>query len=71
MGTWSNGILDAPPGLATADERHARKVSDEQLADRIEAHGMAAFVEQWEALPLLRVNARCRLPYNSICVNCG
>ena len=45
-------LESASPGLATVDERQARKVSDEQLADRIEAHGIAAFVEQWEALPL-------------------
>ncbi len=45
-------LESASPGLATADERQARKVSDEQLADRIEAQGIAAFVEQWEALPL-------------------
>ena len=45
-------LESASPGLATADERHARKVSDDQLADRIEAQGIAAFVEQWAALPL-------------------
>lgn len=45
-------LESASPGLATADERQARKVSDEQLADRIAAQGIAAFVEQWEALPL-------------------
>ncbi len=40
------------PGLKTEDERVARRASDEALAQRIEADGVAAFVDAWEALPL-------------------
>jgi 2-succinyl-6-hydroxy-2,4-cyclohexadiene-1-carboxylate synthase len=40
------------PGLADPAERAARIRADEQLADRIEREGVAAFVRYWETLPL-------------------
>lgn len=40
------------PGLATEAERAARRALDEALAARIEQHGIVAFVEEWERLPL-------------------
>lgn len=50
---WRSLILEsASPGLATAAERAERAAADNSLADWIEAHGIAAFVERWEALPL-------------------
>lgn len=42
----------ASPGLATTAERQARRQRDEALADHIEADGIPAFVDFWEALPL-------------------
>lgn len=40
------------PGLASEAERAARRAADEALAARIERHGIAAFVDEWERLPL-------------------
>lgn len=45
-------LESASPGLATPAERAARIAADEALADRIEARGVAAFVDEWESLPL-------------------
>lgn len=45
-------LESASPGLATREERTARAAADEALADRIEARGIAAFVDEWEKLPL-------------------
>ncbi len=45
-------LESASPGLKTAEERAARRRSDEILAERIEQEGIAAFVDYWEALPL-------------------
>ena len=42
----------ASPGIALEEDRIDRKESDEDLAERIEQLGIAAFVEEWEALPL-------------------
>src|SRR5207245_9381745 len=42
----------ASPGLATDSERDEQQRNDEALADLIERDGVAAFVEQWERLPL-------------------
>lgn len=50
---FSQLILESSsPGLATAAERAARRQSDEALAAWIEAHGIEAFVDRWEKLPL-------------------
>ena len=40
------------PGLATHEERAARRREDEALADWIEHTGIKAFVARWEGLPL-------------------
>jgi 2-succinyl-6-hydroxy-2,4-cyclohexadiene-1-carboxylate synthase len=45
-------LVGASPGLATAAERAARAAEDAELADRIEAVGLAAFVREWAAQPL-------------------
>ena len=39
-------------GLAEPNDRQARQVADESKAQRIETQGMAAFVADWEQLPL-------------------
>lgn len=50
---WRSLVLEsASPGLATAAERHSRIAADNTLADFIEQHGIEAFVDRWEALPL-------------------
>ncbi len=45
------------PGLATAEERAARIAADTRLAARIERDGVAAFVADWETLPLFASQA--------------
>jgi 2-succinyl-6-hydroxy-2,4-cyclohexadiene-1-carboxylate synthase len=51
-------VLESPSaGLATASARAARAAADGQLADEIERDGVAAFVERWEAMPILASQA--------------
>jgi 2-succinyl-6-hydroxy-2,4-cyclohexadiene-1-carboxylate synthase len=45
-------LESASPGLASAAERRMRREQDESLAKRIETNGVAAFVDDWERLPL-------------------
>jgi 2-succinyl-6-hydroxy-2,4-cyclohexadiene-1-carboxylate synthase len=45
-------LESASPGLADPVARQERIRSDERLAGCIESEGIAAFVEQWEQLPL-------------------
>ncbi len=45
-------LESASPGLASAEERAARRASDEALAARIERDGVPAFVDEWERLPI-------------------
>ncbi len=52
-------LVSASPGVADPDARQIRRRDDESLADRIEAQGVAAFVDEWEQHPLL---AQDRLP---------
>lgn len=60
-------IESASPGIAKPAERAARVVADAARADRIEHEGIAAFVDEWERLPLwasqaaLPLEARSRL----------
>lgn len=48
----------ASPGLAGGADRRARRESDEELAQRLEAEGIDAFVEAWTALPLFASQRR-------------
>jgi 2-succinyl-6-hydroxy-2,4-cyclohexadiene-1-carboxylate synthase len=48
----------ASPGIADPAERAARVRSDEALAARIERAGVAAFVDEWEGLPLFASQGR-------------
>lgn len=45
-------LESASPGLATESERAQRRELDNDLADRIERDGIAAFVDAWESLPM-------------------
>jgi 2-succinyl-6-hydroxy-2,4-cyclohexadiene-1-carboxylate synthase len=46
-------VLESPSaGIADPDERAARRVTDDLLADDIERDGLEPFVDRWEALPL-------------------
>lgn len=45
-------LVGATAGLRSADERAERRTADEVLARRLEKEGVAAFLEQWLALPL-------------------
>lgn len=55
-------LISATAGIDDADERAARRASDDALAQRIEADDVDAFLERWLALPLfagLPPDARC------------
>ncbi len=45
-------LESASPGLANEADRFARKQADDLLAHKIEANGIASFVEAWENIPL-------------------
>lgn len=51
-------LESASPGLAAVEDRAKRAAQDRVLADRIEADGIEAFVESWEALPLWESQAQ-------------
>lgn len=56
---WRSLILEsASPGLAAAAAQAERRARDEALAAWIEAEGMEAFVDRWEALPLFASQRR-------------
>jgi len=50
-------LESASPGLATEEERRARRASDEALASKLLAVGLEAFVDEWEAQPLFESRA--------------
>lgn len=45
-------LIGATPGLEDDAERAERRASDDALAERIEAIGVSAFLDEWLALPL-------------------
>jgi 2-succinyl-6-hydroxy-2,4-cyclohexadiene-1-carboxylate synthase len=45
-------LVSASPGIADADERAARRASDEALALEVERDGVDTFLERWIAQPL-------------------
>ncbi|MFT4417094.1 2-succinyl-6-hydroxy-2,4-cyclohexadiene-1-carboxylate synthase [Fredinandcohnia humi] len=45
-------LESSSPGLRTEDERNARRISDEKLANQIEQNGIESFVHYWENIPL-------------------
>lgn len=51
-------LESASPGLATEEERSARRAADEALAARIAAEGIEWFVAHWEAQPIFESRAR-------------
>ena len=51
-------LIGASAGLATEAERHARRESDEALAQSIERDGLKCFVDNWMANPLFATQAR-------------
>jgi 2-succinyl-6-hydroxy-2,4-cyclohexadiene-1-carboxylate synthase len=53
-------LVSASPGIADADERAARRVADERLAQEIERDGVDAFLERWLAQPLFATLPRER-----------
>ena len=51
-------VLESPSaGLATEDERAARRAADEARARRLERHGIRAFVDEWEREPVFASQA--------------
>ena len=53
-------LESASPGLATEQERRARRMTDDALAERVLREGVPAFVDEWEARPLFQ--SRASLP---------
>lgn len=51
-------LESASPGLDDEEARHARTIADEKLADKIEIHGIANFVSDWENIPLFASQKR-------------
>jgi 2-succinyl-6-hydroxy-2,4-cyclohexadiene-1-carboxylate synthase len=51
-------LIGATAGIEDAGLRRARVESDRALADRIEQGGVAAFVDEWMALPIFASQAR-------------
>ncbi|EMI10828.1 alpha/beta superfamily hydrolase [Anoxybacillus gonensis] len=45
-------LESSSPGLKTEEERMKRREEDERLAQFIEQHGVASFVDRWENIPL-------------------
>lgn len=45
-------LESASPGLRTQSEREARRTQDEELAQRLETHGLESFLRDWYAQPL-------------------
>lgn len=45
-------LESASPGLKTEEERAARRMADEALANKIEQQGIKAFVDMWENIAL-------------------
>ena len=45
-------LVSGTAGIEDPDERAQRRAADEALADRIEAIGVPAFLDEWLALPL-------------------
>ena len=45
-------LESASPGIVDDEERAARRMADDALADDIEREGVSAFVARWESLPL-------------------
>jgi 2-succinyl-6-hydroxy-2,4-cyclohexadiene-1-carboxylate synthase len=50
-------LESASPGLASEEERAARRVADEALAFELIAGGIESFVDAWEAQPLFESRA--------------
>jgi 2-succinyl-6-hydroxy-2,4-cyclohexadiene-1-carboxylate synthase len=56
-------LIGATPGLRLEADRRARIAADEKLAERLEAEGLEAFLDEWLALPLfvgLTAEEACR-----------
>ncbi|WP_047983650.1 2-succinyl-6-hydroxy-2,4-cyclohexadiene-1-carboxylate synthase [Ornithinibacillus californiensis] len=45
-------LESSSPGLATEEERIGRMANDENLAIKLEANGVKAFIDFWEKIPL-------------------
>lgn len=58
---WDALILISPnPGIKDEHERAERRAADEKLAQRIEAEGVAAFIEFWQSTPMIRSQQNIR-----------
>ncbi len=53
-------LVGVDPGIASQEDRSARQAWEDSLSEQLTTRGLAAFVTQWEALPLF--DSQKRLP---------
>jgi 2-succinyl-6-hydroxy-2,4-cyclohexadiene-1-carboxylate synthase len=51
-------LVSGRAGIADPAEREVRRRTDEALASRMEAEGIAAFVDEWMAMPMFQTQQR-------------
>jgi len=44
--------VSSTPGIMSAEERKARRLSDRQLAQQLRDEGLSTFIDHWEGIPL-------------------
>ncbi|WP_343273766.1 2-succinyl-6-hydroxy-2,4-cyclohexadiene-1-carboxylate synthase [Lentibacillus songyuanensis] len=59
-------LESASPGLETEEERNARIVHDEKLAEKVEQEGVTSFVDFWEDVPLFQTQKKLPLEVRQI-----
>ncbi|HAV11926.1 MAG TPA: hypothetical protein DCX06_00310 [Opitutae bacterium] len=58
---WRGLIVLSPnPGIEDPMSKEARIVSDAHLAERIESHGIEAFMNDWQSLPIIQSQQNIR-----------
>jgi 2-succinyl-6-hydroxy-2,4-cyclohexadiene-1-carboxylate synthase len=63
---WDGVILISPSaGLKTASQRAERRQADTELAGKIEADGVAAFLRYWQNTPMIRSQQKITEPWKS------
>ncbi|MCB0979511.1 MAG: alpha/beta fold hydrolase [Acidimicrobiaceae bacterium] len=62
-------LIGANPGIDDADERAARRLSDDAIAERIQDIGVPAFIREWAGQPLFGTLALSDAEYADRCRN--
>ncbi|MCB9535381.1 MAG: 2-succinyl-6-hydroxy-2,4-cyclohexadiene-1-carboxylate synthase [Myxococcales bacterium] len=59
-------LVGATPGIEAPAERAVRRALDAERAQRLEAEGVAAFLADWQAQPLIATQARIDPPTRAV-----